>query len=274
MLDTSDPRRTTYRASGAVPGHLLSQWAMSEDGGVLRVASTDVPSWWDGDPRRDSESFVTALAERDGRLVRVGAVGGIGRGERIYAVRFMGPVGYVVTFREMDPLAVVDLSDPTLPTVRGELHLPGYSAYLHPVGDGLLLGVGQDASAEGRALGTQVSLFDVSDPARPTRVRHLSLGRGWSEAESDHHAFLYWPATGLLVLPFQGEAGFSGAVGLCVAATGPIAEVGRVAHPGTEAGDPVRRSLVVGTTLYTVSERGVMASALDTLAPRGWTPFA
>ena len=78
----------------------------------------------------------------------------------------------------------------------GELKIPGYSAYLHPIGEGLLLGVGQDATEEGRPTGTQISLFDVSDLRRPTRLHTEPLGLGWSEAESDHHAFLYWPRTG------------------------------------------------------------------------------
>jgi uncharacterized secreted protein with C-terminal beta-propeller domain len=89
--------------------------------------------------------------------------------ERVKAVRFMGTQAYVVTFRQTDPLYVIDLADPTNPVVTGELKIPGYSAYLHPVGDGLLLGVGQSAELDGRTLGTQMSLFDVSDPANPQR---------------------------------------------------------------------------------------------------------
>ncbi len=83
--------------------------------------------------------------------------------------------------------------------MRGELKIRGYSAYLHPIGDGLLLGIGQDATEEGRVLGTQASLFDVSDPAAPRRLDSFALGKGWSEAEQDHHAFLWWPRTGLAV---------------------------------------------------------------------------
>ena len=88
----------------------------------------------------------------------------------------------------------------------GELKIPGYSAYLHPVGEDLLLGVGQDATEEGRPTGTQLSLFDVSNLRSPTRLHTEHLGLGWSEAESDHHAFLYWPRTGLVVIPFEQRA--------------------------------------------------------------------
>ncbi|HEX6724326.1 MAG TPA: beta-propeller domain-containing protein, partial [Gaiella sp.] len=144
-FDISNPTQTRYRGSGSVPGTLLGQWSLSERDGVLRVASTSVPTWWGG-PATESETSVTTLAARGDGLSRLGSVGGLGKGERVYAVRFIGDTGYVVTFRQVDPLYVLDLSAPSRPRVRGELKLLGYSAYLHPVGDGLLLGIGQDAT--------------------------------------------------------------------------------------------------------------------------------
>ncbi|MEM9514340.1 MAG: beta-propeller domain-containing protein [Actinomycetota bacterium] len=185
----------SYVASGNVPGRLLNQFAMSEHNGDLRVATT-VEDWNTG----TSESIVTVLRPTDGELREISAIGGLGRGEQIFAVRFMGDVGYVVTFRQIDPLYVIDLSDPTSPVLQGELKIPGYSAYLHPVGEGLLLGVGQDATDEGRPLGTQLSLFDVSEPTDPQRIDTLSIG-GWSDVEWDHRAFLYWPADGTIAIP-------------------------------------------------------------------------
>jgi hypothetical protein len=277
-FDVSRPASTDYRASGRVQGYLLSQWSLSEHEGFLRVASTEEPVWWAGGAGRESESRVTVLEQRGGVLERVGEVTGLGRGERIYAVRFLGDVGYVVTFRQIDPLYVVDLADPSQPAVVGELELLGYSAYLHPIGDGLLLGVGQDATPEGRTLGTQVSVFDVSDPGQPTLVDRRPLAPGWSEAEYDHHAFLWWPASELVVVPVQaaiwdeatGEVrDLGGAVGLRAGAGG-LSEVGRVTHPAGQ----IRRSVVVGDTLYTISEAGVLASELATLAERAWVPFA
>ena len=143
---------------------------------MLRVASTEEPAWWGTGPQEESESFVTTLGERDGALVQLGRVGGLGKGERVYAVRFVGDTGYVVTFRQVDPLYTLDLSPPSRPAVLGELKIRGYSAYLHPLGDDLLLGVGQDATEEGRVLGTQLSLFDVSDLRRPVRITQYALG--------------------------------------------------------------------------------------------------
>ena len=101
---TDEPRRTEYRASGTVRGTLLNQFSMSEHEGYLRVASTVQPSWWSDGPTGQSQSFVTVLAEAGDELREVGGVGGLGKGEQIYAVRFIGDVGYVVTFRQVDPL--------------------------------------------------------------------------------------------------------------------------------------------------------------------------
>jgi hypothetical protein len=263
-----------YLVSGSVPGTLLNQFSMSEHEGHLRVATT-----MQEDPRAQ-ESAVTVLAEQGGALVPVGSVGGLGRGERIYAVRFAGDTGYVVTFRQVDPLYTLDLRDPTAPKVVGELKILGYSAYLHPIGDGLLIGVGQDATEQGRALGTQVSLFDVSDPAAPRRLHQLTLGQGSSAAEHDHHAFLHWPASGLTVIPFQSYDDLarpfprSGALGLEIG-RGGIDEVGRVEHPVGRGGwsAPIERALVVGDRLLTVSAEGIRASDLATLAPGAWLGY-
>ena len=268
-FDISSPARTQYRGSGEVSGYLLSQWSLSEHNGVLRVVSTEQPAWW-GPAGGESESFLTTLRHRDGALVQAGRVGGLGKGERVYSIRFVGDVGYVVTFRQIDPLYTIDLSVPEQPRVLGELKIPGYSAYLHPVGEDLLLGIGQDATEEGRPTGTQLSLFDVSDLRKPTRLHTQPLGPGWSEAESDHHAFLFWPQTGLVVVPFEQRA-----VGYRVGRTRGIAAVGKIDH---EAGKlnyapGVRRSLVVRSAVLTVSDAGVKSSSLATLAELGWAAF-
>jgi hypothetical protein len=262
-FDISNPSRTRYTATGRVPGYLLSQWSLSEYRGILRVVSTETPAWWG--VGNESESFLTTLRQKEGALVQAGRVGGLGKGERVYAVRFVGDVAYVVTFRQIDPLYTVDLSDADRPRVLGALKIAGYSAYLHPIGEDLLLGIGQNADGEGRRLGTQLSIFDASDLRRPTLLHHAPLGPGWSEAESDHHAFLFWPRTGLAVIPFDQRA-----VGFRVGRARGIDKVGQVEHPRDAA---VRRSLVVGDDVLTVSDAGVKASSLATLADRGWAAF-
>ena len=204
-FDTASTSRPVYEASGQVPGFLLNQFSMDEYEGDLRVAVTASPSWWWSD---ESESHVTVLRPRGNLLEEIGSVGGLGEGERIFSVRFMGPDAYVVTFRQVDPLYALDLSDPSNPEVLGQLKIPGFSSYLHPVGDDLLLGVGQDASLEGRVEGLQVSLFDVSDPTNPVRVAQLRPLEGdggepnysGSWVENDHRAFVFYD--GLALIPY------------------------------------------------------------------------
>jgi Beta propeller domain len=274
-FDTSDTGATSYRSSGRVAGHLLNQFSMSEQDTVLRVATTR--SAGEG-PGEDSESSVVTLAERDGALIELGRVDGLGRGERIYAVRFLGDVAYVVTFRQVDPLYTVDLARPSAPRVVGELKIRGYSAYLHPIGEGLLLGVGQDATERGQQLGAQVSLFDVSDPAKPARLHQRTLSDGGSsEVEWDHHAFLWWPPAKLAVLPLESWADssgvFAGAIGLRIDPEAGIAELGRTSHRGEEWKPPVRRSLIVGGRLVTISDGGVQQNSLSDLAEEDWLGF-
>jgi Beta propeller domain len=274
---TGDPDSTAYRASGKVPGYLLNQFSLSEHQGVLRAATTEAPVWWTGGDGGESQSHVTVLDERDGALRTIGQVGGLGRGERIFAVRFIGPAGYVVTFRQVDPLYVVDLERPSQPVVRGELKIRGYSAYLHPLGGGLLLGVGQDATDAGAQLGTQLSLFDVSDPSRPRRLHQAAVAGASSQAEFDHHAFLWWAPRDLAVVPLnvyggglaQGGTSFQGATGFRVQRAAGIAEAGRAEHPNA----PIVRSFVLGGRLFTLSDAGIEANSLDNLAEQGWLPF-
>jgi len=272
----TDSMHTDYVATGRVPGFMLSQWSMSESEGLLRVASTTSPPWDSSGRAEKSESFVSVLGESGDRLVEVGQVGGLGSDERIYAVRFIGEVGYVVTFRQVDPLYTIDLSDPAAPRVLGELKIPGYSAYLHPTGPGRLLGIGQDADADGRTLGVQASLFDVADLTSPTRLASAGFGRGSSsEVEYDHHAFLYSESERLVVIPLEvwrPDEEFAGAVAFRIDPAGGFEAPVRLSH-GESWRSAIRRSLVLGDRLFTVSSRGVMAHDLATLEGRGWAEF-
>ncbi|HVT76011.1 MAG TPA: beta-propeller domain-containing protein [Acidimicrobiales bacterium] len=271
-FDISDPVQAVYRESGSVNGTVLNQFSMSEYKGALRVATTD--------PNNGSESFVTVLGDSGRALVPVSQVGGLGKGERIYAVRFIGPVGYVVTFRQFDPLYVVDLSDPTKPRVTGSLEVSGYSAYLHPISDGLLLAVGAEVK-QGEPDGVQMSLYDVHDPTSPKLLARSDFGTGFSGAAGnfDHHAFLYWPATKLAVVPLQTYGGyttpdgstpssqaFNGAIGMHVGDSS-INEVGRAQAPANgQYGQPtIERSVVVGDRLYFTTAQGLLVTRLDNL---------
>ncbi len=289
-FDTSRSAQTTYRASGAVRGFVLNQWSMSEHEGRLRVATTETPTWWPVGPRGESESFVSVFEQRTGRLVQIGSVGGLGRGERIFGVRFIGDIAYVVTFRRVDPLYTADLSNPQQPRVRGVLKMLGYSSYLHPLGSDALIGLGQNATAEGRTIGTQLSVFDVGNPGKPRRLHRATVDRGWSEAEWDHHAFLYWPARKVAVFPVRAVEEDGSAAGSPVLGAlafhldrGGIRKLGLIEHPSVRATSgvkpkivqptPIRRAVVIGSTLFTVSDAGIKASRLDSLEDRAWVPF-
>jgi hypothetical protein len=274
-FDASDPLSTAYSASGEVPGFLLNQFSLSEHEGYLRAATTV-----SGKKPRDDVSHLTVLQEQPGSgiLTEVGQLDGIGLGERIQSVRFIGDAGFVVTFRLVDPLHAVDLSVPTQPALAGELEIPGFSSYLHPLSPGRLLGVGQNVTDEGDFLGTQVSLFDISNLAQPIRLYERTILNAQSSAELDHHAFLHWPAENLVVLPISiyapktGKAVFSGAIGLNVDASAGITDRGLIDHPAKRPPE-VRRSLVVADRLFTMSDRGIEMEALATLAEQAWLPF-
>lgn len=279
QFDISGPGKPVHVASGGVEGSLLNQYSLSEHESNLRIATTVGTA-------PNSHSMVTVLTREGDQLTQVGRVDGLGKGERIYAVRFLGDTAYVVTFRQTDPLYTVDLSDPARPRVTGELKITGYSAYLHPVGDGRLLGVGQEATAQGRVTGTQVSLFDTSNPGGAKRIDQYHYAGGVSEVENDPHAFLYWPDKQLVVIPVAGgivdsSGGYPAAGALVLKVDGSsVREVGMVSHLAERYGDvPVapRRALVIGDELWTISDAGILVTDIGgdavELTRLAWLPF-
>lgn len=260
QFDTSGAGRPRYVAAGSVPGVPVNQYALSEWQGHLRVATTREDAH-----RTTTESAVHVLARQGDRLTETGVVTGLGRGERIYSVRFLGGTGYVVTFRQTDPLYALDLTDPAEPRVTGELKITGYSAYLHPVPGDRLLGVGQEADGRGRRQGLQVSLFDVRDPAHPTRLARYHVPGGNSAVEYDPHAFLYEPSTGLVALPLG-----TGSIRLLTVTDRAITEVGTVSHAHHA---PTRRSLLIAGELWSLSDSGLRVSDPTTARSLGWVPL-
>ncbi len=213
-----------YASSGEVLGVIRNQFSLSEHDGYLRIVTTVGDPWGE-----ESESQVRVLSTDGDVMVEVGSVGDIGRGENVQSVRFVGDVGYVVTFRQIDPFYTIDLSDPADPRILGELKIPGFSSYLHPISDTLVLGVGSDADPEGRVTGAKVSLFDVSDLTEPLEVAVWTAPDGWNDVGWDHRAFLWWAPAELAVIPVTVWNEWSGAVVLRVT-DGTITEVGRVDH--------------------------------------------
>ena len=233
-FDISDSNHTTYVASGRVEGTVNDQFSISEHNGDIRVASTsdNWGMWWrlaefddNGDPVWSGPANQVTILTDDGGgyLDQIGYIGGIAEGETIWSARFVGDRGYLVTFMNIDPLWVLDLSDPYEPVILGELHVPGVSTYIHPIDEDNLLTIGIAGGQDGLGLDwstTQVSLFDVSNTSSPTLADTIPLtpaytdencmdimtcGWSWSysEATYEHKAFNYWSPESLLAVPLS-----------------------------------------------------------------------
>ena len=184
--------KVEFENAGKVNGQILNQFSMDEYNGYFRIATTS-GDW------QNSSSNVFVLNDK---LEVVGKIQNIAPKERIFAVRFMGDTGYVVTFEQTDPLFVLNLSDPKAPQITGELKIPGFSTYLHPVTDTLLIGIGQNGNDKGTLPGIKLSLFDVSDPKVPKEIDKLIMeGNCSSEAMNNHRAFMTYPEKGLFGIP-------------------------------------------------------------------------
>lgn len=193
-----DGTTTRYVGSGHVDGAVRDRWSLDEHGGFLRVAWTRSGSRVIRDPngesRQASRNGITIFAERGGALVPTGTIGDLGIDENIQSVRWFDNLAVLVTFRQMDPLYTIDLSDPAHPREIGQLKIPGYSGYLHPIGGDLLLGLGVDATALGRNVGTQAAVFDIHDLAAPRRVSQQKFGMETSlPALDDPRGFTWLP---------------------------------------------------------------------------------
>ncbi|NTV89009.1 MAG: hypothetical protein HGA22_01385, partial [Clostridiales bacterium] len=202
----------TYQARGQVPGTILNQFSMDESGsGYFRIATTEGQSFWMGDGTSSNNVYIL-----DSGLNITGRLEDLAKGEKIYSVRFMGDRGYVVTFRTVDPLFVIDLKDQQKPSVLGSLKIPGYSDYLHPYDENHIIGFGKDTitvsqkDSSGNVtdttafyLGMKVALFDVSDVANPKVQSEIKIGDRGTDSEllNDHKALLFDKEKQLLAFP-------------------------------------------------------------------------
>ena len=178
-----------YQAKGFVDGVMLSQYSMSEKGDILRVATTTGNGW-----RGETINSVVTMQTKGENLEVLGTLTGLGhKGERIQGVRFLADRGYVVTFRQTDPLYTIDLSDDAKPLKVGELQVHGFSSYIHPVDDNYILTLGRDADEKGRQGGFIVQLFDISDFANPKQadIKRYSMAQNSFDAEYNPQAFIY-----------------------------------------------------------------------------------
>ncbi len=268
----------SYDGSGEVPGYLLNQFSMDENDGYLRVATTTGELWFAGTGRTTSGNNLYIL---DSDLEIVGSVEDLAPGERIYSARFVGDKAYMVTFRQVDPLYVIDLSNPEKPSVLGYLKVTGFSNYLHPYDENHLIGIGHEASLEGRQQGLKISLFDVTDFENPIETDKYVFEGTWSysDAEYDHKAVLFDREKNLLVIPvntndYNYNDYWQGVYVFDIDAES-IGLRGRIDHQQSFASQNekeyydyqsyVRRSLYLDNVLYTVSEHKIKANDLQSM---------
>jgi len=274
--------------AGSVPGRVLNRFSLGEHQGHLRIATTIGHVSRSGE--NDAINNVYVLGPEKGELVIVGKVEGVAPGERIYAARFLGDRGFLVTFKKVDPLFTLDLSDPASPRVVGELKVPGYSDYIHPLGDNHLLTIGKDAVDMGDFAwyqGVQISVFDVTEFADPQLVDAEVVGDRGTESEALHnpHAFTFFAPVDMLAVPMTiaGEAGqepsdfgvpiFQGLCLFRVTTEGGIEPVVRIAtefvenlpHWGYWRGYDWVRGIFIGDHVYAVTSSVVYALPLGDL---------
>ncbi len=308
-FDISRPGKSQYVGSGRVEGMLSDQFAIDEEDGAFRLATTTnaFRRWWsdDADEAPLSENHVWVLEQSGSSLATVGHIGGIAKGERIMSARFIGGRGYLVTFRNIDPLFTIDLTDNANPTLVGELKIPGFSTYIHPLGDDNLLTIGVGGDDNGANWRTTISLFDVADFAHPALDVSLPIdgeaGWGWSEALWEHKAFQYWAPKKLLAVPqatyAYATSGGTGATYRYISklelievdpslGAGGLRRYGAIDHSSyyQAAADQywqyvdIRRSIFMGEYIYAISDKAIsvhrtsdLVKVTDALLP-GYQP--
>jgi hypothetical protein len=265
-LDTNETS-IALSSFGEVNGAPLNQFSIDEHEGYLRIFTS---SGWGED--RETSLFV--LQQDETNLQVVGELNGIAPGENVFAARFLGDQAFLVTFRFIDPFFTIDLSDPTNPTLVGELEIPGFSNYLHPIAEDLVLGLGRDGNQFDSS--PQVSLFDASDFSNPQRIGQLIFDDArWTEAFHNHHAISYFEDAQVLVIPFYGGPAYcpyfltddgctperSDAFWVLQvdpnSAEEPLRLLGTIKHDSSPL-----RSVRIGDVLFTVSSRAVKANEL------------
>jgi hypothetical protein len=269
--------KPSYRGSGIVDGWLNDRFSMSDYQGYLRIGTTRGGWWGEG-----ISNQLAILAEDNESLVSKSTITGIAPGESIYSMRFDRDRGYMVTFRQTDPLFTFDLSDPANPRLAGEIAVSGVAMYIHLLGpdNTRLLTIGR--SSNGWSGGNKLQLFDVSDLSTPTLLDSHDLGTGWSNALYDPHAFLYYEPLGILTIPYFSygtnvNGFYTYSSGLNVFDIGPasISQRGVISSPTVtnvygnysySYQDTVDRAVIISSSTSTVGSIFAMAHLSVTVA--------
>lgn len=249
-------------------GSLLNQFSMDEYNGYFRIATTLTK-----DNTRTNNLYIY-----DARMNKVGELTNIAPNESIYSVRFMGEKAYIVTFEQVDPLFVIDLSSPKEPKILGELKVPGFSNYLHIYDETHLIGIGQntvtDAKGNVQTKGVKVSLFDVSNPVEPKELSNIVLGDkgAYSTALYNHKAVLFIKEKGILAFPLtiykEGKNGkyFNGIEVLQISPEKGVQEKGKIGEETTKQfADSLDRVIYIEDNLYSINNKQILINNIDNL---------
>ncbi len=260
-----------YVGTGQVDGRVLNQFAMDEWNGFVRVATTTEATATNGNPRLNHLFIMGQIETGVKKLTTVGSIRDLAPNERIYATRFVGERGFIVTFRQVDPLFALDLKDPLNPRVMGELKCDGFSTYLHPVGTDHLLAIGNAADpVSGMVTGLELTVFNVSDMANPALDWRTTLAGAYSQSLYEHKAFNYFEPQTTLAIPLSDwQSGFSGLEVYDVTVVTGFNLRGRVDHGDLAAQlgwgwqPEVSRSIIIGNAIYSVSDVGIKANEVQ-----------
>lgn len=261
-----------YKAENSVDGRILNQFSMDEDANEnLRIAVTqEIQNNTNISNLQRTTSNTEQIDNRlyilDKELNQVGSLEGLANGERIYSVRYMKDKAYIVTYKQVDPLFVIDVSDPKNPTKLGELKIPGYSTYLHPYDDTHIIGLGYDTNSDGSRNwnnGLKLSMFDVSDVNNPKEVFTQKIGNRstYSEATYNHKAILYLKEKNIIAFPiqtYQNRQGFSEVLIYEIDMKNGFVVKGKYSENITNAyGKRVERIVYANGFYYALSEKNV-----------------
>lgn len=257
----------TFKAEADVNGQINNQFSMDENGETFRIATTTGNFWID-------KTTANSLFILNEKLEEIGKITDFAKEEKIYSVRYVGDKAYVVTFKQTDPLFVIDLSVPSNPQILGELKIPGYSTYLHPYDETHLIGFGYDTKENGTQVttnGLKMAMFDVSDLYNPKELFKVAIGDSkytYSELLYNHKALLFSKEKNIIAFPLYSSSGRK------TNSRAAIYEIdlekgftlkGEIANVTTEYNQEVKRIVYVNNTYYTLSNTLVKVANMDTL---------
>lgn len=257
-----------FNSETDISGQINNQFSMDENGEYFRIATTITGNLWNVDENTSNNLYIL-----NDKLEEVGKITGFAKGERIYSVRYVGNKAYVVTFKQTDPLFVIDLSDPTNPQIVGELKIPGYSTYLHPYDDTHIIGFGYDTKEDGTRIitnGLKMAMFDISDLNNPKELFKVSIGNQYTSSQLiyNHKALLFSKEKNIIAFPlntYQKAKKNTRAAIYEIDLDKGFSLKGEIGSITDDYMEEVERILYINNTYYTLGRKVIKAADMGTL---------